>query len=142
MSHTASATSSTVAPSGTAARVVGFGVILWAIGPIMVRLGAPYGMMSPSFSIALFALTVPVVWRTLHLVRRVAGPSMGIVEAISLCLAPAVLLDSVVLTWVPSLYTGVASEQRATAGWLLWFIGTSLVLAFWQASRQRVGANH
>ncbi len=123
---------------GPIIRLMALGAGLWGIGVLTVHEAAPLEIFSPWFSGALLLLTVPVTWLTLRLVRRVAGrdcPDPFV--AMGIASVPALLLDGVALTWMPTLYSAVEPQQRAAAAWLLWFVGVGLALSLIVPMRQR-----
>ena len=87
----------------------------------------------------LFAATLPLVWLTLRLGRRVAGWDADVLLVAAWLSMPALLLDGAAFSAAPWLYGADEAARRAGAGWLLWFVGVSLALAFYQSSRQGVG---
>ncbi len=123
--------------SARAVKLALLGMALWAIGVGGVHLAASRGVFGPAGSPLLLAMTLPLAWATLRLIRRVSGAGAGMVEATALVSAPALLLDGVVLTWAPWLYDATESGQRAAGAWLLWFVGVSLVIAFAGARQAR-----
>jgi hypothetical protein len=117
--------------SARGVKLVLLGGALWAIGMGGVHLAAVWGVFMPAWSALLLAMTLPMAWATLRLIRRVSGAdASGMVEVTALVSAPALLLDGVALTWAPSLYDATEAGQRAAGAWLLWFVGVSLVMAF------------
>ncbi len=116
--------------------VVVLGIVLWAAGVGAARLGTPFGMFDARHAWILLLGSLPLVWLSVRLTGRVGGTGCSLIEAVGLASAPALLLDGVVLTWVPDLYCAGEAGHRAAGAWLLWFVGASLALAFWCASRQ------
>ena len=141
MSHSLANSVSITRASAAGWRLIVLGVILWAVGVAAAQWGAPLGMFAVAFSLPLLLGTLPLVWLSVRLVGRVAGSDMHPVQSVALATAPALLLDGVVLTWVPWLYCADDAAQRATGAWLLWFVGASLALAFWRASSATAGAS-
>jgi hypothetical protein len=115
---------------GIFVRLVGLGAGLWGIGLVAIHLAAPFGVLTPSWSLPMLLATLPLAWLTLRLLGRIAGASgLSLVEMLCIAAMPALLLDGVVLSWAPWLYSAVVSEQRAAGGLLLWFNGVAIVLA-------------
>ncbi len=122
-----------------AATLVVLSAILWAIAVATVRVTAPLGVFGASYAIPLLAATLPLVWLTLRLGRRVAGWDADVLLVAAWLSMPALLLDGAAFSAAPWLYGADEAARRAGAGWLLWFVGVSLALAFYQSSRQGVG---
>ena len=118
-------------------RVILASVLLWAIGVAMIRVLAPTGWLTGTLSWLVLPATLPVAWLTLRLATHVAGRSMDVVTLAALACAPALLLDGVGFSCVPGLYGPAEDGRRAAAGWLLWFVGAILALAFRQAAREK-----
>jgi hypothetical protein len=55
---------------------------------------------------------------------------------VALVALPAALLDGIALTWLPGLYAGNATDQRAAGAWLLWFLGASFAAALAMSHRR------
>jgi hypothetical protein len=122
---------------GKPALLMLLGTSLWAIGVLGIHACAPLGVLAPAWSLPLLFAALPMAWLTLRLLRRVAGDA-GLVEALAIASAPALLLDGVALTWAPWVYGAAVAEQRAAGAWLLWFVGVSLVLAMIAPAGPRV----
>lgn len=116
--------------------MVGFGVVLWAVGVLSVRILSPLGVFAGPRGWLVLAATVPLVWLTLRLVVRLAPAFLGVVEATALVSAPALLLDGLAFTATPWIYGQAEGSRRAAAAWLLWFVGVSLAMALWRGTRQ------
>ena len=112
--------------------------VLWAVGVATIRESAPLGAFGAGVTLPLLAATVPLVWLTLHLGRRVAGWRADILLVTAWLSMPALLLDGAAFSAAPWIYGPDETARRAGAGWLLWFVGVSLALAFYQSSRQAV----
>ncbi len=139
MSHALSDRSIAPGTASSAKRLVGLGAVFWVSGVAAIHLAAPLGVFSQAFALPLFIVTLPLVWLTVRLIHRLAGKVAASVEVVALVCTPALCLDGLAMTWMPSLYGAQVVDQRAAAGWLLWFVGVSLALVFWQASRQKAG---
>jgi hypothetical protein len=119
--------------------LVALSALLWAIAVVTLRVAAPLGMFKAAVAIPLLIATVPLVWLTLRLGRRVAGQDVDVLLVAAWLSMPALLLDGLAFSAAPWLYGADEAARRAGAGWLLWFVGVSLALAFYQSSRQGVG---
>ncbi len=119
-------------------RLVALSVLLWGVGVGMIRQTSPLGLFAAGpASWALLAATLPLVWLCLRVCRRVAGgPDADIVQVAALASAPALLLDGLAMSLAPWLYGPIEAGRRAGAGWVLWFVGATLALAFLQAGWQ------
>ncbi len=103
---------------------------LWAIGAITIHMTAPFGLFAPLMAPILLAATLPLAWLTVRLANRLGGlPLSRLMETVTLVSVPALLLDGIGLSFIPTFYSVNPTEQRVAAAWLLWFVGVSLAIA-------------
>lgn len=119
-------------PARSNASLVFFGLVLWAIGVLILRLAVGGGWLeSPASLAGVYALTVAGTWPLIPLITRLAGlPRTATVEATALVCGTAVTIDGLVIGFAPWIYASDIADAKAVAGSLLWAIGVALILGF------------
>jgi len=116
------------------------GAVLWVIGVAGLHVAAAGGVFATWPTLVILA-AVPMAYGTARLAGRIGRRSgAGLLESVALVALPASLLDGIALTWVPGVYAAQASDQRAAAAWLLWFVGISFAAALAISHKREAGA--
>jgi hypothetical protein len=110
---------------------VALGVLFWLIGVIFVRVaGAPIFTEGNLQLVSLYLFSIPVAWVMVKGTARTHQLSgIGVLLAVVIMCFTALLLDGVVIAWLPSLYGVTTSAHSLVAAWLLWFVGISLCIS-------------
>lgn len=127
--------------TGQSARLIGLGLILWALAAILVRILAPLGVLEGAAAVWTYGAVLLGTWPVLLLVVRVAALAPGqVVPGTALLTLVALMIDGSVFAWAPWLYAD-PDRQLACAAVVLWGAGAGLLLAFvheWRARRSLV----
>ena len=124
---------------GQSARLIGLGLILWALAAILVRYLAPLGVLEGPAALWTYGAVLLGTWPVLLLVVRLAALApRQVVPGTALLTLVALLIDGSVFAWVPQLYAA-PDRQLACAATVLWGAGVALLLAFaheWRSARR------
>jgi hypothetical protein len=105
------------------------GIVLWAIAAAYIR-WLPGSLANPTQGAIGFMISVPVGWLSVRLVRRLASLRHDeLLAGVCLVGATAMMLDGLVLHWVPQVYGETPAVIRLGAAWLLWGYGVSFGIA-------------
>ncbi len=117
-------------------RLTGYGVLLWAAGVLFLRFAASVGWLSGSAQLLVYFLVIPATVPLLRLVPPVGGVDRSaLVPAAALVSLTALLIDGIVIGYVPWVYASDPDRARACAGALLWGVGVAMALSFLMAPR-------
>lgn len=117
-------------------RLTGYGVLLWAAGVLFLRFAASVGWLSGSAQLLVYFLVIPATVPLLRLVPPVGGVDRSaLVPAVALVSLTALLIDGIVIGYVPWVYASDPDRARACAGALLWAVGVAMALSFLMAPR-------
>lgn len=107
------------------------GIALWALCLLVARL-VPV-LLEDSLACGLLFAVTPVGAGLLILgARRMAGLRRDqIVVAAAWVAAIAMVLDGLVLRWLPGAYGGEDEVTRMAGAWLLWGYGVTFAIALW-----------
>jgi len=120
---------------GQSARLIGLGLVLWALAAMLVRALAPLGVLSGSAAVWTYGAVLVGTWPVLLLVVRLAALVPGqVVPGTALLTLVALLLDGGVFAWVPWLYAAPELQLPCAAA-VLWGAGAGLLLAFIHEAR-------
>ncbi|MBX9796468.1 hypothetical protein [Sphingomonas sp.] len=109
--------------------LIGFGLVLWAAGVVMLRWLADAGAMTGAWLPLVYAAVIPLTLPCIPLGPRLARlPASETARCTALVCATAVTIDGLVIGFVPWVYAADADLARAVAGCLLWAIGVALIL--------------
>lgn len=112
------------------ARLIGLGLVLWALAAILVRFLAPLAVLAGPAAVWTYGAVLVGTWPVLLLVVRLAALEPGqVVPGTALLTVVALLIDGSVFAWVPWLYAA-PEQQVACAAIVLWGAGAGLLLAF------------
>ncbi|MBX9880395.1 MAG: hypothetical protein K2X73_00330 [Sphingomonas sp.] len=119
-------------PARSTPSLIFFGLVLWALGVLILRLAVGGGWLDNPVSLAsVYALTIVGTWPLIPLLTRLAGlPRTATVEASALVCGTAVTIDGLVIGFAPWIYASDIADAKAVAGTLLWAIGVALILGF------------
>jgi hypothetical protein len=111
------------------ARLAVLSVVFWVAATLYIGL-VPGAFSGSVRGVIAFATTLPVAWLSVLLTRRVGrlAPAQ-LLSGVALVGALAMMIDGVVLRWLPSVYGSDTEVLRAGAAWLLWGYGVSLAVA-------------
>lgn len=109
--------------------LVGYGVVLWAIGVVLLRLVASAAWFGSPLHPLLYVLIIPGTWPCIRYGPAVAGlPRRETLRAATIASMTALLIDGIIIGFVPDLYASDPATARACAGALLWGVGVALIL--------------
>lgn len=116
---------------GQSLALIGIGAALWFIAAIILRNIAPMGTLEGTARAITYALvipgTLPFVILTRHLVKlRHDQIAIGI----AVVTATALLIDGIVVAWLPFIYSTEIRHVANCAAAILWGAGVGLTLAF------------
>lgn len=115
-----------------------WGVALWASGVLILRWVASIGALAGTGHVIAYALTVVGTVPLIPLTPRVAGlPPAATLPAVAIVSMTALLIDGIVIGFVPSVYSADPVLARGCAGALLWAVGVALALSFVMQPRAR-----
>lgn len=106
-----------------------YGVLLWFIAAMLVRVLVPMGALDGWPRALTYALIVPGTVPTIWIMQKIAAlarTQLGVATAV--VTATALLLDGVAAAWFPALYADSAEGVLAGAAVILWGAGVGLVL--------------
>lgn len=120
--------------------LIGLGVVFWGLGVATIRYGGHIMYANNRRRIASYIAGIPlgyIMIRTSELLLSITPKQRVTTTAIVAC--AAIMLDGIALMWFPTLYENPPLRQRNTfssisfsrmgAAWLLWGVGTALLVA-------------
>lgn len=115
-----------------------WGALLWASGVLILRWAVSIDALQGAPHLIAYALTVVGTIPLIPLTPRLAGlPRSETVSAVALVGMTALLIDGIVIGYIPWLYSADPVQARGCAGALLWAVGVALALAFIMQPRTR-----
>lgn len=115
-----------------------WGTLLWASGVLILRWLVSIDGLHGVPQLVAYALTLAGTVPLIPLTPRLAGLSREqTVSAIAVVATTALLIDGIVIGYVPALYSADPAQARACAGALLWAVGVALALGFVMQPRSR-----
>jgi hypothetical protein len=122
---------------GQLAKVIVLGVVFWFAAAMTVRFGSAAGFFGPSTSMIAFAVTIPVCWLSVLLIKKIARLNVGqTLPGIVLGTVAATCCDGIALTWGRGLYGSDSTLIIFGAAWILWGAGLFLLFAYLDDHRQ------
>lgn len=113
-----------------------WGVVLWGAGVAILRWTASLGALSGMGQIIVYALTIIGTVPLIPISVRLGGlPRSASLTAVAVPSMTALLIDGVVIGYLPWVYSADPVTARACAGALLWAVGVALALGFAMARR-------
>jgi hypothetical protein len=107
-----------------------YGVIVWFLAAMLVRVIAPIGALDGWWRALTYALVVPGTVPAIWIARAIAKLARGqTATGIMVATAPALMLDGVAFAWFPALYGPDPAHWLAGAALILWGAGVGLVLS-------------
>jgi Kef-type K+ transport system membrane component KefB len=107
-------------------------VVGWFVAALFIRWAAPLGWFDGgTANVILFAVSLPVAFVTVELVRRFV-PAGQVTLGCALLTTPALVLDGLALTWTPALYGNHPGGPNHGSTWLLYGVGAILAVALWR----------
>jgi hypothetical protein len=106
-----------------------YGVLLWFIAAMLVRVLVPMGALDGWARALTYALIIPGTAPTIWIMQKIAGlarAQTGVATAV--VTAAALMLDGVAVAWFPALYSDSVEGVLAGAAAILWGAGVGLVL--------------
>ncbi len=112
------------------AMLIGYGLMLWASGVLLLRWVAGAGLLDgDGWQMLVYALVVVGTVPCIPLGPWLAGlPRSETVRATAIVCATACAIDGLVIGFAPWIYADDPVMARACAGCLLWAIGVALAL--------------
>jgi hypothetical protein len=102
---------------------------MWLLATLYIH-WLPNVFLSPTRSALGFVTTLPIAWLSVVAIRYIARltpqqllAGVGVVGAI------AMMVDGIVLRFLPQVYSQDPSVFRPASAWLLWGYGVSLAIA-------------
>lgn len=115
------------------------GAAFWLIFLLLIRFWGEYLFIdSNPWLLCLFLVSIPVAWVLVKIgttIGKVQGES--VLTATVLMSVTAMLLDGVGLTWFQNWYGLEPTQLLLAAAWLLWGVGISLAIGYWESRRVR-----
>ena len=112
------------------------GVVLWFAFALYLNFAGQAGWFGPVASAIHFAVCIPLAWVTVRVFRVALGLRPGqVLPALALGTAAATLCDASALTWYPALYGTDPAVIVLEAAAILWFVGVSFPIAYWEGYR-------
>lgn len=106
-----------------------YGVVLWFLAAMLVRMLSPIGALSGVWQVVTYVLVVPGTVPAIFGARVIAKLARGqTAMGITVVTAAALLLDGVAFAWFPVLYGPDPAQWLAGAAVILWGAGVGLVL--------------
>jgi hypothetical protein len=117
-------------------RLTGIALTLWALATACIHLW-PRAFLDYTMAALGFVISLPMALLSVRLTRKLAGLEMSqLLAGVTLVGAIAMVIDGVMLRFVPWIYGSDDALLRAGAAWLLWGYGVSLAFAFLWVSRE------
>ena len=111
--------------------LIAWGALLWASGVLILRWVVSIDALQGSAHVLVYALTLAGTVPLVPLTPRLAGlPRSETVSAIAVASMTALLIDGIVIGYIPWLYSADPVQARGCASALLWAVGVALALAF------------
>lgn len=111
--------------------LIGIGTALWLLAAIILRFIAPMGALEGTARLITYALvipgTVPFVILTKMIVRLLPHQ---LFTGVAVATTTALLIDGVVIAWVPAVYGDELRQVTNCAAIILWGAGVGMALAF------------
>lgn len=122
--------------------LVGYSAALWASGIVAIRHGGPACGRTNLRRTITMAATVPAVYFLIRITETLFSlKSQELLPAFALGGGVASILDGITHTWFPTAYENPSLQKtnalaactfsRYGSGWLLYFVGLSLVMALY-----------
>ncbi|WP_448502552.1 hypothetical protein [Sphingomonas sp.] len=109
---------------------VAIGFSLWLIGLLYIRFAGPLGAFEGWGAVASYVLVWPLTALSIRIGQRVAGlGNSGVVRFVTVAGVTAMLLDAILLRFLPALYHADAAIRLDGAVWLIWGFATAFALA-------------
>lgn len=109
--------------------LIAIGTFLWFLGVLFLRWASAGGFMSGAPQIIIYALVIPFTWPLIrfapHVVRLSAADTLFAASVMSMT---ALLIDGIIIGYVPFVYSSDPALARACAGGLLWAVGVAMAL--------------
>jgi hypothetical protein len=113
------------------------GIAFWAEAVLFIRFGGETLFIGGNpWLLFLFASCLPVAWvlvRVTAVVGKVSGNDL--LSAVVLAALTATLLDGIALAWFQGWYGLGQTNLLLAAAWLLWGVGLSLSVGYWESHR-------
>ncbi len=116
---------------------VSLGTAFWVEGLLFIRfLGDRLFINGNPWLLFWFISSIPIAWVLVKIgatIGKVEGED--ILTATVLMALTAVLLDGIALTWLQNWYGLEPTRLLLAAAWLLWGVGVSLAIGYWESRR-------
>jgi hypothetical protein len=107
------------------------GILFWFAAAMTVRFAGPVGLFGPIASIVTFAVSIPICWLSVWLIKKLVQLGVGqTLPGVALGLVVATWLDGIGLTWGNGLYGTDPTVTTLGAAWILWGVGLFLIFAY------------
>lgn len=117
--------------SGQSIALVAIGAALWFIAAIILRNIAPMGALEGTARAITYALVIPGTLPFVILTRVIAKLRHDqIAIGIAVVTTTALLIDGIVVAWLPGIYSNEIRHVTACAAAILWGAGVGLLLGF------------
>ncbi len=109
--------------------LIGIGTLLWFLGVLFLRWASASGLMAGVDQMIVYALIIPVTWPLIRFApQAVRLPATDTLFAASVMSMTALLIDGVIIGYLPFVYSSDPALARACAGGLLWAVGVAMAL--------------
>lgn len=114
------------------------GIVFWVLFALAIR-ALPMVFNAGVWNAVLFALTIPLGWVLVDLMKLIAGAKdVEVVTATTLAFAIAFLVDGIVLTWLDWVYGDTAVHTRTAAAYILYGAGVTLMWAIYRMQTNKL----
>jgi len=109
-----------------------FGITLWFLAAMLLRVLGPMGIYEGSARFILYALIIPGSWPFVWIAKWIAElRNDQIFSAVAVATMAAALCDGLALAWFPALYAATPELVAGAGGTILWGAGVIMALGFW-----------
>ena len=109
--------------------VIGYGVLLWGFGVVLLRLAAAAGWLTGPMHFVLYALIAVGTWPFIRFAPAITGlPRTETLRITAIALTTALVIDGIVIGFAPWIYASDTLAGRSSAGALLWGAAAALLL--------------
>lgn len=117
--------------AGQSLALIAIGAALWFLAAMILRAVAPMGALEGSRRALTYALVVPGTLPFIILTRMLVKLRHDQISiGIALVTATALLIDGIVIAWLPVVYSNQVRHVADCAAAILWGAGVALALGF------------
>lgn len=118
-----------------AIRMVLYGLVVWFVGALAVRLVRQFDLLDAQMALVYLA-TFPMMFITVWLGRRIGGLSDAqYVTGVAVATASAIACDGLAIPLLPALYGGPGEDFARGAAWILFAGAVGFIPPLWALRR-------